>query len=305
MSREAFNYRAITWDTGNISGLQKRVSILLGLKVFQTRALSSAFADAGLELVPEEQFKRLHGDSGGLDLGDDQGAARQRYREIPPELPTDNSDSEVFARLFDEIAYLKNKVVSGSILRNGIHLDRYRVGSTEGEDSLQLIFRPNEGEQWRLLASYSSEEEAETAANGLRRFLIGLNVGCEGLHLVEHILLRPLARESHDGITVPADFYSFKLSIVFPAWTARCYDPPFRRVAEETVEQNCPAHVYPEFHWLEFERMKHFEELYKNWLDLKYDETTVLERIDGASKELISFILETGAQRPGGEGEQS
>lgn len=304
MPTGAFNYRATTWDTGNISGLQKRVSILLGLKVFQTRALSGSFDSAGLELVSDEQFERLNGSTGLSDLDDDQELVRQRFREIPLEQPARYAGSEGFTRLFDEIVYLRNRVVCGSVLRNGIHLDRYRVGNTDGADSLQLIFRPREREQWRLLASYSSDEEAVTAANGLRRFLIGLNVESEGLHILEHILLRPLGQESHEGMMVPGDFYSFKMSVVFPAWTARCHDQAFRRVAEETVEQNCSAHVYPQFHWLEFEKMKQFEVLYKSWLELKCDETTASEHMDAASMELISFILEIGDGTPMSETDQ-
>lgn len=305
MPTGAFNYRVAAWHTGNISALQKRVGILLGLDVLETRSLSSVFAEAGLELVSEERFEWLGAGADGTDLNDSQGAIRQRFREIPLERPDNNGTSESLVRLFEEIIYLKNKVVSSSILKNGIHLGRYRVGSSDGVDSIKLIYRTNEGESWRILAAYSSEQEAVTAANGLRRFLIGLNVASEGLHILEHILLRPLAAEFHTEITVPADYYSFKLSVVFPAWTARFSDPAFRRVAVEAVEQNCPAHVYPEFHWLDFEPMEQFERLYKNWLDLKCGETTGPEQIDRASKQLISFILEIQDQRHGGDKEQS
>ena len=305
MPTGAFNYRATTWDTGNISGLQKRVSILLGLKVLRTRALSDSFDAAGLELVSEEQFQRLPRSTGGFDLNGDQEGVRQLFREIPLEQPADHGDSEDPARLFAEIVYLKSNVVCGSILRNGIHLDRYRVGHMDAEDSLHLIFRANEGEPWWPLASYSSEKDAVAAANGLRRFLIGLNVASEGLHLLEHILLRPMAKESHDGMAIAGAFYSFNMSVVFPAWTARFSDPAFRRVAEETVQQNCPAHVCPEFHWLEFEKMKQFEVLYRRWLDLKCDESASPEGVDSASQHLIKFFLEMGVGTPAPEAGQA
>ena len=297
MTTNAFDYRAATWNEGNISGLQKRVGILLGLKDFRTRSLSGGFADAGLELVSEEVFKQNQDRSQGSHLDDDQDV-RQRFQEVPLERPAGNGGAEDFASLFDEIAYLKNKIVSGSVLKNGIHLDRYRVESTDAGNAVQLVFRPTESEPWQLLASYTPEEKAVAGANRLRRFLIGLNVASEGFHVVEHLLLRPLAQETHQGITVPEDFYAFKLSVVFPAWTARFSDPAFRRIAQETVHQNCPAHVYPEFHWIELEKMKEFEKLYKAWLDDKSDKTKSQSANDSASKQLISFILEISTEAP-------
>lgn len=308
MLTSAFNYHETAWNTNNISGLQKSIGIHLGLRDFRTRPLTSAFADSGLDLVSEESADQSHGSAEGLDLVGNQAGIRQRFREVPlepaVEQPAGDNGPKGTDKLFDEIIYLKNKVVSGSILANGIHLDRYRVEIPDNQGTSQLIYRPAEGDQWRLLASYSSEEEAITAANKLRRFLVGLNVASEGLHILEHILLTPKAQESHDGIKVPEDFYSFKLSVLFPTWTARFNDPSFRRVAEETVQLNCPAHVHPEVHWLEFEKMKQFEELYKSWLDLKCDESSSPEQIDGASKQLISFILGTETQGLDREGEQ-
>ena len=304
MRPTAFNYHDSTWDTGKASSLQKKVGILLGLKVFHTRALTGALTDPGLELVSGERFEALYAGSGAweaVDLTEIQKLARQPFREIPVSPSTSGDD----ARLFDEIIYLKDRVISASILRNGIHPGSYRVGSSREYDAYQVIFGPDEQERWRFLASYSTEEEAVSAANDLRWLLVNLNVMSEGFHMIEHLLLRPMGQEVHTGVDVPEDFYSFKISVMFPNWTARFSDPAFRMVAAETVEHNCPAHVYPEFHWLEFETMKRFEGLYQSWLDLKCGESASPEDIDAASKQMISFILKLKAQRPGGEGKQS
>ena len=110
--------------------------------------------------------------------------------------------------------------------------------------------------------------------------------------------MRPLAQETHQGITVPEDFYAFKLSVVFPDWTARFSDPAFRRIAQETVHQNCPAHVYLEFHWIELEQMKEFEKLYQGWMDDKSDRTKSPAAIDGVSKQLISFMIGMKTETP-------
>ncbi len=114
----------------------------------------------------------------------------------------------------------------------------------------------------------------------------------EGFHVVEHILLRPLGRKAHD-IEVPDDFYPFRISLLFPSWPPRFKDREFRNLAEETVRLNCPAHIYPEFHWLESGKMQEFEKRYTKWLDLKSDVNASVDELDGAAQELIAFLLQT------------
>ena len=54
---------------------------------------------------------------------------------------------------------------------------------------------------------------------------------------------------------------------MLPGWTARFADPNFRDFAMETLCRELPAHVLPDFYWLDFEGMRHFEVLYRNWLE--------------------------------------
>jgi hypothetical protein len=112
---------------------------------------------------------------------------------------------------------------------------------------------------------------------------------CEGCHVVEHILLRPLSKNSH--ITkVPDDFYSFRISVLFPAWTPRFENPEFRKLAEETVHLNCPAHVLPVFYWLDEKKMGAFETHYRGWLEIKCDAGASDAHIDECSQKLIEFL---------------
>ncbi|MCH7736952.1 MAG: hypothetical protein IH872_06060 [Chloroflexi bacterium] len=304
MRTSAFNNRETVWDTDNMSGLQKRVSILLGLDGFKTRSIASAFVDAGVELLTKERFEERHGAAAEGELASDQAGIRQRFLEVPLTGAPAETAGEETGQLFNDIVYLKHKAVSGPALRLGIHLDRYRISRPISNDSFQAIFRPQDDEDWRILGVYGSEAAAVASVNALRRFLIRLNVASEGFHIIEHILLRPVSRQDHQGVSVPADFYSFKISVLFPDWTARFQTPGFRRLTEETIQSNCPAHIFPEFHWLGLDRMQEFEGRYKSWLDLKNDDPADLEKSDGASKKLIDFLMEIGAENPGPKGDQ-
>ncbi len=112
---------------------------------------------------------------------------------------------------------------------------------------------------------------------------------CEGCHVLEHILLRPLSKTSRDA-ALPDDFYSFKISVLFPAWTPRFANKEFRKLAEETVHLNCPAHMLPEFYWLEYDEMQGFESLYRGWLEIKRDADASDKQIDEYSQKLIEFL---------------
>lgn len=100
-----------------------------------------------------------------------------------------------------------------------------------------------------------------------KRRLRLLNMKSEGFHLIEHTLLRP-RRAARDGETDAKDsFYSFQVSVVFPGWTVRFASAEFRKLAQETVSLNLPAHVMPNFYWLSHDDMERFEALYPDWLD--------------------------------------
>lgn len=121
--------------------------------------------------------------------------------------------------------------------------------------------------------------------------------GSEDLQIVEHILLRPNRRAIHRGLEVPDEFFSFRISIIFPSGPVRFESREFRKLAEETVCLNCPAHIYPEIFWLEAERMRRFKALQGNWLEKKRATGSKPEEFDEAAEQLIVFLLKIREER--------
>jgi hypothetical protein len=114
----------------------------------------------------------------------------------------------------------------------------------------------------------------------LHQFACRLQLESEGLHLIEHILLRPIAgvpdqsadskRDSEANTDdVPAHFYPHQITAVLPRWTARGADPAFRALAEETLALSCPAHIQPQVLWLDAGALLALEHQYQAWLDAK------------------------------------
>jgi len=298
-----FNCQEVSWNTPNTAGLKKKVSILLGIRHAETRSLIDVFVEKGLELLTDDQFKSAKEGTVALeyvDLAATEDRIDHEFLDIPLRKPQIASEPYDERRLSREIVFLKNNSVGGSILRRGIHLDRYRVGSRGGSDDFQLVFKPGDEERWEYLAGFARIEDAVAAANALRNLLVKLNIESEGMHFLEHLLLRPTAQPPYAD--VPEDFYPFKMSVLFPAWTARFHEKEFRMLAEETVRLNAPAHIYVDCYWLEFAQMNDFEVLYKQWLDKKWLEGKVdheenAEALDAAAKGLIDFLQSLQAAR--------
>ncbi|MBK9337428.1 MAG: hypothetical protein IPM98_13015 [Lewinellaceae bacterium] len=106
----------------------------------------------------------------------------------------------------------------------------------------------------------------------------------EGMHLVEHILLRPqpdavqaLAPVAFSGggqepfILEP---YACQVSIFLPGWAPRFQDPEFRVVVERVLRSELPAHIFPYIYWVNLNEQQQipaefiaFETAWRNWLE--------------------------------------
>ena len=96
----------------------------------------------------------------------------------------------------------------------------------------------------------------------------------EGFHLLEHILLRPRPSDTAEptgsffelaGPEQDPDPYSFQISIVLPTWPDRFRDEKFRKLVDDLLIAETPAHITIYRHWLGKTRMERFEDAYDNW----------------------------------------
>ncbi|MEN8166566.1 MAG: hypothetical protein ABFR65_03700, partial [Pseudomonadota bacterium] len=278
-------------------------AMLLGFKQLKTRSLVMGLLKEGLKLARHQTYEHLKTGSSELRfIAVDESESLEQGTLLPVPLwerAKDLERAELREHIGDAIP-LKNNLLSDLLLRQGIYLDRYRLFSQTSREDFQLCFQSGEGQYW-YLGSYADRESGIRAANALRQLLIHLNSESEGLHLLEHILLRPLEGSDHEGRQPPPGeaFYAFRASVLFPAWTARCHDPQFRLLAEETVRLNTPSHIYVEFYWLEFHEMYEFETLYEKWLSLKSEEPADSMALNQFSSSLIGFLLDIEKRREG------
>lgn len=262
----AFHTAEPAWDTDNVSGAQRKINVLLGLhEQHGCRSLCDVLLKRGLKLVPDANANnatlgRLHS-----RLTSGAAAARQ------PELHT----------------------IPESLFRKGFGADSYTI-ERHGDDA-EIYFQASPRQQKLSLGKHVQYDDAARHVQEFREAIRRLNMASEGFHMVEHVLLRPRRHDSaeHAEAKPPHDFYAFRVSVIFPSWTARFGDREFRKLAQETVCHNLPAHVYPEFHWLDFVPMQDFEGRFRHWLEVlrkPMNGEQSVRALDHASARLVRFL---------------
>ena len=287
MSRDraqGFNYLASNENSFSLSNadhvasIQSKVSILLGLdKSRHSQWVTDALVKRKSRVVPEEklatQVEFVTPDKKKPEPVPELHDGRTPHKDLlPVQLPS----------------------FSDAVFKEGIDLKSYQL--VRSDTNTVVCFKPeNDDRLWRITSKKKFDEAAEYA----RQFchaMTQLNMESEGLHIVEHLLLRPYGDDVVSE-TQSETFYNFRVSVILPAWTARFSDEEFRRYAEETVQRNLPAHIYAEFFWLDFFHMRNFELHYKRWLKLLQqvneggDNTANLKKLNKASEKIISFLI--------------
>lgn len=176
------------------------------------------------------------------------------------------------------------------------HLQAARAGDEDLRVRNKLVFLDSivdlSGKRASAFNYLGPAEAAENGAGLSRklRVLLGLREDEDSPWIVEHILTRPSSNPDpagHGG--AEGDFYGFRLSLLFPFGPERFAEEEFRKLAEETIRLNAPAHVYAEIHWLAPEREAEFAPLYKKWLDARRHAPA--QEADAVSAEMVRFLM--------------
>ncbi|MGZ0020525.1 hypothetical protein [Nitrosomonas sp. wSCUT-2] len=261
--------------TENIAGAHLRINVLLGLTQYRSMpSITEVLLARNCRLIPD----RVLAQSVNFLSEEMEQSAESIFFEVGK-----------FAGLSTPAAL---PALGYSIFKAGTELRNYRLVNS-GDQTVVCLKTGQSARLWPL-ETKASRDEAIRYAYELCHALTQLNITCEGFHLIEHVLLRPRGAEQSGVIPDSGSFFDFRVSVIFPSWTARFSNPAFRKFAEETVRYNLPAHVFPEFYWLDFVYMRDFEQRYRIWLDCMQQtdpDQPSLEQLNNASKRLITFLV--------------
>ena len=320
----AFNYyrqpEENLWDTNNITGFQKRLSRLLGIKNYSRRTLSSSFVEiyefenAALEIVYKWRIRDLNN---AVIL-----SSTREYKAIPL------ASTELYSAILQLIQTPEKSIenITGDVADN-TYVECLKINkSGGGKYSFGVMDAAHaEGEPDHMLGYqytyYNTVEELKAGILNTIDF-IKQDFTEEGMFLVEHILLRPditddlIPEEAFMPICVDdcengcgIDPYSFKVSIILPGFTYRFGNPDFRNFMENVIREELPSHIVPRICWVG-ERKNQlpdnendlwcFEEAYKSYLLAKTDLDQQQPNDNDEHKKLIEAMTKLNTIYPEG-----
>ena len=237
---------ADVWDSGNISGLERRAGRLMGVEKLTRRALNCAghFDELFATLKSGNTFRVV---------------IRDRDRKVL------FSSAETFADR-DEALRAANQAYQG-LRREGA----FQITESQGTTTYTLAIVSGQAPLTHS-KSFDTQMDATQAARAViaryDELLQSDPCNSEGFHLIEHILLRPRAPgDPLMQVCLPEgcafcgeeDPYSFRVSVVLPYWPERFRNPHFRDLVERTFREEAPAHVQVRLCWISQAQMTEFD----------------------------------------------
>src|SRR5690606_37712695 len=261
------------WDTENISGLEKRVGTLIGVRDVSRRFL---YCIRNAEVRCEEEWvdgelRCLH----RFELTSREGIvlASEKFAE--------KAQAEtVLKKIFDTVLLPQNFGVEGNKLVLSIDEDK-------------------------LLETVNTFETAAEANEAIEKLVAEFGGECgdpEGMHLIEHVLLRPRSDAfklmdlcgMEGDCPCELDMYSFRASVVLPYWPDHFDHPSFRNYVEDRLQEEAPAHIQLKVCWISNEQMRLFEIRYKAWIEALANyfqkDKQDLSRLQETNDELLELL---------------
>lgn len=292
----AFNYwnqsSQNLWNTSNVSGVQKRIARLLGIKNYNRRHISDSFVEIyELKNTAGEVFYRwrLRNSRNIIVL-----SSSRRYYDIAA------ANRELFYVILQVIQTNEHNLekLSQPNISFPYIVDNFEIHRTKSGKFRFNVINPeitNKKDPNRIIARrykyFRTIEALKQALLELTKFLKEEYTE-EGMFIVEHMMLRPDVTQDNvnqetfmpictDGCTncEPIDPYSYRISIVLPGYTLRFSNTDFRNYMERIIKEELPAHVLAKICWVGYREDKvndpntyeliRFENAYKEYLNAK------------------------------------
>ncbi len=287
----AFNYYkqlpGNLWNTNNVSGVQKRISRLAGIKNYSRRNLSDSFVevydliDSHNKKVYRWRIRNLDNEivlSSTEDYKTTRKAEEELYLAVVKIIET---PADVIEKAFQDKVVDEQEIWNFEIQVSGSNKYSFDIINREADaKSTQRIIA-------RQFTYYKSQEDLKKAILSIISFMTS-DFSEEGMFVVEHILLRPDVTETDVPNNLfmpictnnctscePVDPYSFRVTVVLPGWTYRFSNPDFRKFLEELIRKELPAHILARVCWIGYRNsgdedatneMEQFETAYKKFL---------------------------------------
>ncbi|QDO85495.1 hypothetical protein FM037_22350 [Shewanella psychropiezotolerans] len=294
----AFDYRCYRTFDSNIGGFQHRLSYHLGMPINRW-PYTSLVKREPLEIVSDSEFERVNYPLHNQVILND--AMEKQLLSIPLIKTEEAVDRHKVSKMALQLQPLQQGVIGESFFKKGVDINNYKLIKRDRTSVYDLYLteqkrRDLTAEQLQdsvqpiFIGTSSNTNKVNRLANILCEHLAYLNRSCEGVYVVEHLLLRPMTMSAADKCESQEDSISCQISIIFPGFTARCADLGYRQRALNVVQQQCPAHIYAECFWLDFGQLCEFEQYYMLWLELRRDAYQPTDECQRSAEALLNLL---------------
>jgi hypothetical protein len=181
---KSFNYQLPSWDHENISGLEKRLKLSLGLQHKNIRSLTSPIMDHYQKRKGKEDWK---------------------VKEVQiikgPKIKVITKPNDAYTD--DEISiYCPDHRFFKSLFIFGPKSKTYRIVPTRVNKKIayNLLFNLPNQDHPSIIYRANKKEDCERKLEAIKERFRSFNDACEGMFMLEHILLRPLVSTNYTTI---------------------------------------------------------------------------------------------------------
>lgn len=278
------------WDTHNISGAQKRIARLLGIRNYTQRTLSqSPILITKTMNGDEESYTWKVKDAGNNIILSSVNSYQIEYAA------TKNLNEAIYQIIQIDEEDLENALeVLGTCEDNTCMIGYMKIRFSGGGNYYFDVV--DDSEDQNVIATHKRTNpypDIEALKEGIRETVRYFKYECseENAFFVEHLLLKPSTKDyqlmggigcmqiestfkvmydlqeeseedpvelsetfmsscEEDCETDVFDPYSYRISVVLPGYAFRFQDPDFRRYAETVIRQEIPAHILAKICWV-------------------------------------------------------
>jgi len=259
---QAYDY-TLQDATQTISGLERRLRILLGYT-----------SDVDISVLQEKHFEIY-------EEKDTDAIAEFRFRIL------DDSDKILLSSTRRMLTREETRREMRAALIAGTNPANYLISETEAGTWHFTLYDTDGDMVGRRIEYFDSQIECQNARDEVVSFFRSLFPEDEIL-VVEHILLRPYffddvtdseayTAENDEAYLLPTcfdeddsdccagDAYSFRITVIMPAWPQRFQDMNFRNFLARFIREQTPAHIFVKVCWISLEQMNEFRPVYEAW----------------------------------------
>ena len=271
---QAYDY-TLQDETGTISGLERRLRILLGYT-----------SDIDISVLQEQHFEIY-------EETDEDNIEEFRFRII------DDSDNILLSSTRRMLSREETRLEMRTSLFMGASPANYKISETKTGDWYFTLHDKDGDMVARRIQCFKTIDECRNARDECVTFLRTLFPENE-IFVLEHMLLRPYffgdeidqeayVPENNESYLLPAcfddedcecsaaDAYSFRITVIMPSWPKRFQDMNFRNFLTRFIREQAPAHIFAKVCWISLEQMNEFRLVYEAWRDALAIRSNLLE----------------------------